>query len=140
MGHITENAMKQISEAFGRRLKDSGVTRIQWIALYYIQNKGPISQRELSLLMSVQDSSAGRLLDRLERDGLIMRKQSEFDRRVIMVTLTQEGDQLFKKLLPLGNQFNDDLIEGIPEDELMIFERVLTRMTLNITKENTDLL
>ena len=90
--------------------------------------------------MSVQDSSAGRLLDRLERDGLIMRKQNEFDRRVIMVTLTQEGDQLFKKLLPLGNQFNDDLIEGIPEDELMIFERVLTRMTLNITKENTDLL
>lgn len=90
--------------------------------------------------MCVQDSSAGRLLDRLERDGLIMRKQNEFDRRVIMVTLTEEGDQLFTNLLPLGNQFNDDLIEGIPEDELMIFERVLTKMILNISNENTDLL
>ncbi len=137
MGHITETAMKQISEAFGRRLKDSGVTRIQWIALYYIHTKAVVSQRELSNLMNVQDSSGGRLLDRLERDGFVLRRQSELDRRVTVISLTEAGEQLITSLLPLGNQFNDDLSEGISESDLMIFEKVLTKMIANISEEDT---
>lgn len=134
MGHITENATKQISEAFGRRLKDTGVTRIQWIALYNISKYQPISQRELSVLMSVQDSSATRLLERMERDGLIERFQSEVDKRVIMVQLTAVGDETFERLLPYGDAFNNDLVAGISEKELIIFENVLQQMIQNISK------
>lgn len=134
MGHITENATKQISEAFGRRLKDTGVTRIQWIGLYNIYKYQPISQRELSVLMSVKDSSATRLLDRMERDGLIERFQSEIDKRVIVVQLTGVGEEAFKKLLPYGDTFNNDLVEGISETELIIFENVLQKMIQNISK------
>lgn len=134
MGHITENATKQISEAFGRRLKDTGVTRIQWIALYNISKYQPISQRELSILMSVQDSSATRLLERMERDGLIERFQSEVDKRVIMVQLTAVGEETFERLLPYGDAFNNDLVAGISEKELIIFENVLQQMIQNISK------
>lgn len=132
VGHITENAMKQISEAFGRRLQNTGITRIQWIALYYLQTKGIISQRDLSNLMNVKDSSAGRLIDRLERDGLIERERNDFDRRVIFIKLTQKGDQLISELMPIGINFNDDLMTGIDEQELMIFENILNKMQTNI--------
>lgn len=135
MGYISENAMKQISESFGRRIKNSGVTRIQWIALYYIQLHVSISQRELSKLLNVQDSSAGRLLDRLERDGLVIRKSSETDRRITMISLTAEGDRLATSLMPLGDQFNDDLTEGISEEELRIFSKVLNKMISNVSED-----
>ncbi|MDF2676460.1 MAG: transcriptional regulator, MarR family [Bacillota bacterium] len=133
MGHITENAIKQISEAFGRRLQNTGITRIQWIALYYVKNKNKISQRELSNLMNVQDSSAGRLIDRLERDGLIERERNDTDRRVIYIKLSDIGDKLISDLMPLGIKFNDDLVSGIDEEELIIYERVLQKMISNIT-------
>jgi DNA-binding MarR family transcriptional regulator len=126
--------MKQISEAFGRRLKSSGVTRIQWIALYYLQTKGKTSQRELSNLMNVKDSSAGRLMDRLERDGLIERERNDFDRRVVFIKLAQKGDQLISDLMPIGIQFNDDLVAGIDERELLIYDNVLKKMVSNIAK------
>lgn len=132
MGHITENAIKQISEAFGRRLQDTGITRVQWIALYYVKAKGRISQRDLSNLMNVKDSSAGRLIDRLERDGLIERERNDFDRRVIYIKLTDKGDQLISDLMPIGLRFNDDLLKGIDEQELMIYEKVLNKMLLNV--------
>ena len=122
MGHVTENAMKQISEAFGRRLQNKGITRIQWIALYYAKTKGTISQRELSNLMNVKDSSAGRLIDRLERDGHIERERKDSDRRIIFIKLTEKGEDLVTKLIPYGIQFNDDLIAGIDEKDLMIYE------------------
>ena len=132
MGHITENAIKQISEAFGRRLQDTGITRVQWIALYYVKAKGRISQRDLSNLMNVKDSSAGRLIDRLERDGLIERESNDFDRRVIYIKLTDIGDQLISDLMPIGLHFNDDLLKGIDEQELIIYEKILNKMLSNV--------
>ena len=134
VGHITENAIKQISEAFGRRLQNSGITRIQWIALYYIKTNNRISQRELSNLMNVQDSSAGRLIDRLERDGLIERERDSNDRRVVYIKLSDVGDKLILDLIPLGIKFNEDLVSCIDEKELIIYEKVLEKMLLNITK------
>lgn len=126
--------MKQISEAFGRRLQNAGITRVQWIALYYVKTKKRISQRDLSNLMNVQDSSAGRLIDRLERDGLIERERNDNDRRVIYIKLTDKGDQLTTDLMPIGIQFNDDLLAGVDEKELMIYEKVLKKMLSNITE------
>mgnify|MGYP003485166930 CR=1 FL=1 len=96
VGHITENAIKQISEAFGKRLKDTGVTRIQWIAMFYINKHEMISPRELSKIMNVQDSSATRLIERMEKEDLIEKIPSEKDKRVTFVKLTSKGNSLFK--------------------------------------------
>ncbi|MEL7648931.1 MAG: MarR family transcriptional regulator [Sedimentibacter sp.] len=134
VGHITENVIKQITEAFGKRLENTEITRIQWIALYHLKSNKIMSQRDLSNLMYVKDSSAGRLIDRLERDGLIKRERNNSDRRIIYVELTEKGDQLITKLLPYGEKFNSDLVKGISEEDLIIYEKVLKKMLSNVTE------
>jgi len=124
--------MKQFSEAFGRKLEGSGITRIQWICMYYLSEHNGISQRELSNLMCVKDSSVGRLIDRLERDGIVVRNRSQKDRRVIKISLTETGKILFEKLYPLGEDFNNKLMENISKEELETFEKVLKTMLDNI--------
>lgn len=124
--------MKQFSEAFGRKLEGSGITRIQWVSMYYINEFENISQRELSNLMCVKDSSIGRLIDRLERDDLVTRTRSTEDRRVITLSLSDEGQRRFDILLPLGQEFNNQLIKNIPEKDLETFENVLKAMLNNI--------
>jgi len=124
--------MKQFSEAFGRKLEGSGITRIQWIVLYYVNEAEKISQRELAHLMNVKDSSIGRLIDRLERDKLLERQRSLEDRRVINVLLTQEGKDLFSTVVHLGEEFNNQLTAGIAQEDLEIFDRVLHQMLLNV--------
>lgn len=133
MSYITDGAMKRITEAFGQRLQGSGITRIQWIALYYMKTHQSISQRELSNLMAISDSSAGRLIDRLQRDGLVNRIPSQIDRRVTMIQLTEEGEQLITNLLHVGVEFNEDLMAGVSNEEKIVFQRVLSKMTDNIT-------
>lgn len=107
--------------------------------MYYISTNKIISQRELSVLMHVADSSIGRLLDRLERDEMIVRLTNESDRRVTMVMLTERGIELMKKLIPYGEKFNDDLTEGIKQDELIVFQNVLDKMIENTKKINTEI-
>lgn len=131
---MTENAMKQITEAFGQRLKDSGVTRIQWIAMYYLSQNPSISQRDLSKLMNVKDSSIGRLMDRMERDSLIDRTKSKEDRRIVFVSLTEMGRDTFSNLIGFGVDFNNELIEGLTKEEVDTFNKVLSRMVENVVK------
>ncbi len=138
MGHIAENASKQISEAFGRRLKDTGVTRVQWIAIYYIHRYEGIAQKDLAEKMHVAESSVGRLIDRLERDGYVERVRSQEDRRVVTLELLPEGKKLIQELLPIGETFNNDLIAGIDENDLMAYERVLAQMLQNIDDPTSD--
>ena len=128
--------MKQFSEAFSQRLEGTGITRIQWIALYYIhQNDNNIYQRELSNKMYIADSSVGRLIDRLERDGLVKRVKGKEDKRMIFVQLTDEGQKLFKEVLPIGEAFNDTLTKNISAEDLETFNAVLNQMLINILEE-----
>lgn len=132
VNYITENITKQISEIFGKRLAEFNITRIQWIGLYYIYTNGEISQRELSNYMHITDSSAMRLIERLERDGLLIRSRSKIDRRILLISLTDKGTNLIKKLLPLGQEFSQELINGITEEELIIFQKVMNKMLDNV--------
>lgn len=124
--------MKQFSEAFGRKLEGSNITRIQWICMYYMNEHQDISQRELAKLMCVKDSSIGRLIDRLERDGLVRRTRSTEDRRVTTLSLSESGFSQFMGLLPIGQEFNDQLIKDISEKDLETFENVLKTMLKNV--------
>lgn len=128
--------MKQFSEAFSKRLEGTGITRIQWIALYYIyDNDNNIYQRELSKHMYIADSSVGRLIDRLERDGLVKRVKGKEDKRMIFVEFTSEGKKLFEKVLSIGEEFNNTLTKNISDDDLEAFNRLLNQMLLNIIEK-----
>lgn len=88
--------------------------------------------------MHVAESSVGRLIDRLERDGYVERVRSQEDRRVVTLELLPEGKKLIQELLPIGESFNNDLIAGIDENDLMVYERVLAQMLQNIDDPTSD--
>ncbi|MDO5039908.1 MarR family winged helix-turn-helix transcriptional regulator [Clostridium sp.] len=134
IGFITNKCSKKISDEFNRRLQEYGVTRVQWIAIFYIgKYDNGIFQRELSDLMNVKESSMVRLIDRMEKEELVIRKKNDNDRRITSIFLTDKGITLRNKLLPLGEQFQKDATIGISSEELDIFKKVLEKMVNNIS-------
>ncbi|WP_227020032.1 MarR family winged helix-turn-helix transcriptional regulator [Sinanaerobacter chloroacetimidivorans] len=135
IGFVTDKATKTISEDFNRRLEKQGSTRIQWIALYFLANSDQLmSQKELAVLMNVQDSSLARLVDRMERDGLIKRVENPKDRRIKFLELTEAGYHKMEELMPEGQYFSDLLLENITEEELSTFQNVIHKMLNNIKR------
>ncbi|WP_245570843.1 MarR family winged helix-turn-helix transcriptional regulator [Anaerovorax odorimutans] len=135
IGFVTNTTMKTITEDFNRRLEKQGMTRIQWIALYFLNRADKsISQKQLASLMNIQDSSLARLIDRMERDGLINRVENSDDKRVKFLELTEVGRERIDELLPLGKHFSDLLLEDITDEELDIFDNILKKMLNNIKK------
>jgi len=132
---ISDNITKKISEAFGRWLEKDNITRIQWIALFFIYTRGEQSQRELSKRMQINDSSAMRLVDRLEREGWVNRIRSNEDRGLFKLVLTEEGKTLIEKLMPIGEEFNHVLVKDIDPKEMEIFLKVQHKMLENVMND-----
>lgn len=126
--------MKQITDAFGRRLESKGITRIQWIALYYLGKSKSLNQNELAKLMDIKGSTVARLIDRMERDELVVRTRDEKDRRVSILTITEKGLEIREELLPEGQIFSDEVMDGISEEEIIIFNNVISKMLENSRK------
>lgn len=134
VSYVAANYMKQITDVFGRKLEKKGVTRIQWIALYYIGKNGTLNQNELASYMDIKGSTVARLIDRMERDELVCRVKDENDRRATILSLTEKGEKYREELLPEGQIFSDEVMSGISVEELEIFNSVMNRMLENAMK------
>jgi DNA-binding MarR family transcriptional regulator len=130
---VTSTTSKNVTDDFNRRLEMHGSTRIQWIALYFLYiAEVPISQKQLAQQMNIQAPSLARLMDRMERDGLVDRIENPEDKRMKFVELTEAGKKIAVDLMPIGQYFSDLLLRDIPENEIKIFLKVLDQMNQNI--------
>jgi MarR family transcriptional regulator for hemolysin len=93
--------------ALERQLKACGLTPAGWSAIAALAEMGraagsegarPPSQTELAQQLGVDGATLVATIDRLAAAGLIARNPSPHDRRVKLVVLTQQGDELAEKV------------------------------------------
>ncbi|KOA21541.1 organic hydroperoxide resistance transcriptional regulator [Clostridium homopropionicum DSM 5847] len=132
LAFITGVTAKKVADYFNEILTKKGITRVQWMALYYIGKHNKLTQAELANLMNIKASTVVRLLDRMEREEYIIRERSLEDRRVIFISLTKKGSNLRTELLPEGEKMSLIVREGLNDEEIRIFKHVLDKITNNV--------
>ncbi|MGC4087337.1 MAG: MarR family transcriptional regulator [Polyangiaceae bacterium] len=73
-----------------------------------------------------------RILDTMERGGLVVREQDPRDARARVICLTREAKALQKKLVPVAKTLVSQLERGVPEHDLEVTRRTLRRMFENL--------
>jgi DNA-binding MarR family transcriptional regulator len=86
-------AVRRARGANGRGA-DSGLTLSQYGLLEGLGNRRAARVQELAGAAGISASTATRILDALERRGIVRRTRSERDRRAVAVTLTEHGEDL----------------------------------------------
>ncbi len=82
------------TELFGRDLKQSaGVTAVQFRVLQIIAEAGQATAKEISLRMRVSQATVTSLVDKLVREGMVLREKSARDRRQTNIHITPKGRQ-----------------------------------------------
>lgn len=80
-------------------LKEHGISGPQYNALRILRGEGrPMQVYQIAERMVTPQSDITRLIDRLEKSGLVARERCGEDRRVVWVTLTTAGKSIVKKL------------------------------------------
>lgn len=133
---LTNQGAKELSESMNQQFKEKGgnVTRVQWTALYYIDQNPGITQKELAEKMMIKDPTLMHLIDRMEKDGLVSREYNKENRRYRYLCLTEAGREAFHVLMPVAEEFNRIAKEGIPEEDMDTFKRVIRKMIENVNR------
>ena len=97
LGELLSSILINLQSIFKKNVNIKGLTFPKALALLIIPLDG-IEMSMLSRKLGVDNSTTTRLIVGMETDGLVERKSSKKDRRVICVFLTKSGEVLYKEL------------------------------------------
>lgn len=86
------------------------------------------SQEELAKELCINKSTVARALNTLEEKGYILREELPRDRRQFSVYPTEKMKAVLPELRQASLEWMNLLSEGIPQEELDVFDSVLNRM------------
>src|SRR5579862_6048230 len=89
--HDVARLMRTRADQHARRF---GMTRAQWVILSWLERQAGISQSDLAGLVEVEPITVCRLVDRLEAQGLVERRNDPKDRRVKRLHLTPKAEPM----------------------------------------------
>lgn len=99
--------------------------------LYNHQDKD-IYQKDIEDQFSIRRSTATAILQRMEKNGLIVRLPVEHDARLKKVQLTSKAIEIQRKIELEIAEFEKQLIEGISEEEIAYFYEITSKMKKNL--------
>jgi MarR family transcriptional regulator for hemolysin len=115
------------------RLTSLGLTQAKWVPLRYLSRAGgSLPQRKLVELTGIEGPSLVRILDELERLGLIERRDGDADRRTKTVHLTDKAEPIIGEIGRRADRLRTEILDGILDKDIAVFRKVLARISHNL--------
>ena len=100
--------------------------------LYFLWKDDGIPSTEIARKTGLAVNTLTNMLDKMEKSGLIYRKESEKDKRKKLVFLTKEGKRLESKSNYASERMNEIFYRGFSGEEIELFEKQLKRIIDNL--------
>ncbi|MCW3978269.1 MAG: MarR family transcriptional regulator [Candidatus Bathyarchaeota archaeon] len=104
--------------------------------LFVLWQDDEIPIHEIAKRTQLSKSALSIMLDRLEREGHVMRVRSEGDRRTILIKLTEKNRSLRDEYLRVSDEMNEIYYDSFTPDEIEDFEDCLKRILANLISTN----
>lgn len=109
------------------------ITMEQLVVLEILSNEGDMNMTELSKTVWKQNANITRIVDKLEKRQLVVRRAVEGDRRAYLVSITDDGKQLFKNVIPIVIDVYSDITSDISKEEKTVTLKVLNKIISHLT-------
>jgi DNA-binding MarR family transcriptional regulator len=97
-----------------------------------LKNPEVDTAKDIAKRMGISQSLICRSVDSLTRKGFLKVIRDNDDRRINHLTLKIEDQNLKNILLSMDNSFEDIMVDGVADDELATFHKVVARMAQNV--------
>lgn len=134
MGYQVRLTYRMLERFIQDRLLDTDVQIGMWYFLRILWIEDGLTQRELSRRVATAEPTTLEQLRNMEKRGLIKRKRSKEDRRVVHVLLTPKGRILEKKLMKHVDELNATALEGFSASEMTMLRDLLGRVRNNMRR------
>ena len=101
-----------------RRLRPLGFSHSRWLLLWHLSRNDGCTHRELAELIGIEAATLVRLIDHLEREGLLKRCGSETDRRVKHLHLSDAGKKVVEDIRGYAADLRKEVLSGLSQSEI----------------------
>jgi DNA-binding MarR family transcriptional regulator len=117
----------------GREILNSyTITPPQFIALQWLFEHGDMTIGDLSNKMYLAFSTTTDLVDRMEKNELVVRIREEQDRRVVRIKLLKEGERIIEEVIKKRQDYLENVLANFSEDEAAQFSLLLEKLHTNM--------
>ena len=113
IGYVLSDVARLMRTVFDRRMRELGLTRGQWLVLTRLYRRPGSSQTELADMLEIDRASAGRMIDRMEKNGWVERRADAGDRRINRLHLTSDARQVHADMWSVAEATVDDALSPL---------------------------
>lgn len=121
-------AREIIMQPIRPKLKNIGLTEQKWRVLRALEEAGEVEQTTLAQNAALLLPSLTRILQTLEDDGLINRKQDPGDKRRSLVSIAGEGRKLVRENLNMADELFETLEARFGQERLELLLDLLEEL------------
>lgn len=94
----------------------------------YLKLRSPSSQDDIARAYSMDKTTVAKSISKLQLRGIVTKEVNSENRRENKISLTEEGNDVVKKIIKVQNDWIKEITKEIPEEEIRIFDSVAARM------------
>jgi len=127
----------KVSSAINRRMyrdfRNAGldITPEQWSILVFLWQQDKVTQKAIADATYKDRPSVTRLIDNMEKQGLVTRTQGS-DRRTNKICLTKKGSDLYEKVYPITIKTMQEALNGLSEKDISNAQYLLKKIFSNL--------
>ncbi|MEU6781561.1 MarR family transcriptional regulator [Nonomuraea angiospora] len=123
---LAHRAAEALKEAFNRVSRAAGLADLRdWLVLALVSDGSQRTQLEIARELDIDKTTLVAIIDRLEKDGLIVRNVSERDRRVRIPAATPRGVEVKNQVAVARDAAISERLAAIPAAEHAKFHSML---------------
>jgi Transcriptional regulators len=120
--------MRKVNRYFEGKLSEFGITPSQFYVLSIMVENDGIKFKDLAKSLEMDGSTLTSILDRMERQELVERRDDPEDRRSLLVFLKEKAKQNIAEITNLAEKLNLEIEGRFSKEEFATFEKVLERL------------
>lgn len=138
-GFLLKDVSRLFSRNFERHCGALGLTLAQCRVLGYLQRHEGVSQARLAELSDTDPMTLGRLLARMQADGLVERRPNPDDGRAHSLYLRPKAIPLLNEIWRLSDRARAEALAGLDADDRSHLMAVMSRIRDNLVALTSDM-
>lgn len=133
IGYIVNRTAKGFIKALDSQLREKvGVTAGQWKVLVMLVDQNGLTQKEIADRLGLDGATLIPIIDKMEKDKLVVRKVDPTDRRNNRIYRTERADALWDKMMQCVSSIKEISLKGIPDQNVKVMKDVLENIWQNL--------
>ncbi|OJY71923.1 MULTISPECIES: MarR family transcriptional regulator [unclassified Rhizobium] len=124
-GYWMRMVSNAVSQEFARKVSGEDVTVAEWSFMRALYDSEPMAPSALAEKMGMTKGAISKLAERLVAKGLVVREESQKDKRAHKLSMTTEGRAKIPALAALADENDAEFFDLLTKEEHEALDRIL---------------